>query len=154
MILGLYYWTFNQYFVQRALAARSLQEGRWGALFGGCLKLPNLFLMIIPGLLAAALYPTLDSPDKAFPTLTFELLPQGFRAIVLAAMLAAIMSSLDSALNAAASLVTMDLVKSMYPSLHARNLFKIGRVVTAVFMVLAALYAPLIEGFGSLFGYF
>lgn len=154
VILGLYYWTFNQYFVQRALAARSLQEGRWGALFGGFLKLPNLFLMIVPGLVAAVLYPALDSPDKAFPTLTFELLPAGFRAIVLAAMLAAIMSSLDSALNAAASLVTLDLAKPLYPSLEDRSLSTIGRTVTALFMVIAALYAPMIESFGSLFGYF
>jgi SSS family solute:Na+ symporter len=154
VVLGLYYWTFNQYFVQRALAARSLQQGRWGALFGGLLKLPNLFLMIVPGLVAAALYPTLESPDKAFPTLTFELLPVGLRGIVLAAMLAAIMSSLDSALNAASSLVTMDLVKPLRRDMDERALFVIGRITTGAFMIVAAIYAPLIAGFGSLFEYF
>jgi len=154
VVLGLYYWTFNQYFVQRALAARSLQQGRWGALFGGLLKLPNLFLMIVPGLVAAVLYPTLESPDKAFPTLTFELQPTGLRGIVLAAMLAAIMSSLDSALNAASSLVTMDLVKPLRPSMDERALFVIGRIATGAFMIVAAIYAPLIAGFGSLFEYF
>ena len=154
VILGLYYWTFNQYFVQRALAARSLQEGRWGALFGGLLKLPNLFLMIVPGLVAAVLYPTLESPDKAFPTLTFELLPAGLRGIVLAAMLAAIMSSLDSALNAASSLVTMDLVKPLRPGMSERALFIVGRITTGAFMIMAAIYAPLIASFGSLFEYF
>lgn len=154
VILGLYYWTFNQYFVQRALAARSLSEGRRGALFGGLLKLPNLFLMIVPGMVAAVLYPSLSSPDQAFPTLTFEMLPQGFRGIVLAAMLAAIMSSLDSALNAAASLVTMDIAKPLRPTLSDRALFVMGRTVTALFMVIAALYAPAIATFGSLFEYF
>jgi len=154
VILGLYYWTFNQYFVQRALASRSLDEGRKGALLAGFLKLLNLFLMIVPGLVAAALYPTLDSPDKAFPTLTFDLLPAGFRGIVLAAMLAAIMSSLDSALNAASSLATMDLVRIARPTLSERALFVLGRIVTAVFMVVAAIYAPMIESFGSLFDYF
>jgi SSS family solute:Na+ symporter len=152
--LGFYYWAFNQYFVQRALAARSLNEGRWGALFGGLLKLPNLFLMIVPGLIAAALYPALANPDEAFPTLTFELLPAGLRGIVLAAMLAAIMSSLDSALNAASSLVTMDLVRRLRPGLGDRALFSIGRIVTAAFMVIAAIYAPLIASFSSLFEYF
>ena len=154
VILGLYYWTFNQYFVQRALAARSLDEGRKGALFAGFLKLFNLFLMIVPGLVAAALYPALDSPDKAFPKLTFELLPAGFRGIVLAAMLAAIMSSLDSALNAASSLTTMDLVRVARPTLSDRALFIVGRIVTGVFMVVAAVYAPMIGSFGSLFEYF
>ncbi|MFA9474907.1 MAG: sodium/solute symporter [Filomicrobium sp.] len=154
VILGLYYWTFNQYFVQRALAARTLDEGRKGALLAGFLKLLNLFLMIVPGLVAAALYPTLDSPDKAFPTLTFDLLPAGFRGIVLAAMLAAIMSSLDSALNAASSLATMDLARIARPTLSERALSVLGRLVTAVFMVIAAIYAPMIGSFGSLFDYF
>ena len=154
MILGFYYWTFNQYFVQRALAARSLDDGRRGALFGGLLKLPNLFLMIIPGMAAAVLYPNLASPDKAFPTLAFELLPAGFRGVVLAAMLAAIMSSLDSALNAAASLVTVDFVKPRWPSLGERGLIRVGRAVTAAIMLFAALYAPTIASYGSLFEYF
>ena len=154
VILGLYYWTLNQYFVQRALGARSLDDGRKGALFAGFLKLFNLFLLIVPGLVAVVLYPTLDSPDKAFPTLTFELLPAGFRGIVLAAMLAAIMSSLDSALNAASALTTMDLARVAWPKLSDRALFALGRVVTGVFMVVAALYAPMIGSFGSLFEYF
>ncbi|MFP4537909.1 MAG: sodium:solute symporter family transporter [Dichotomicrobium sp.] len=154
VILGLYYWTFNQYFVQRALGAESLEAGRKGALFAGLLKLPNLALMIVPGMVAFALYPALESPDKAFPTLAFELLPVGLRGIVLAAMLAAIMSSLDSALNAASSLVTLDLVKPRWPHLSERRLLGIGRIVTGAFMVTAALYAPLIASFGSLFEYF
>ena len=154
VILGFYYWTFNQYFVQRALAARSLDDGRKGALFGGLLKLPNLFLMIIPGMAAAVLYPDLASPDRAFPTLAFELLPVGFRGVVLAAMLAAIMSSLDSALNAAASLVTVDFVRSRWPDLGERGLIRVGRAVTAAIMLFAALYAPTIASFGSLFEYF
>jgi solute:Na+ symporter, SSS family len=154
VILGFYYWTFNQYFVQRALAARTLDDGRKGAIFGGLLKVPNLFLMIVPGMAAAVLYPALDSPDKVFPTLAFELLPIGFRGVVLAAMMAAIMSSLDSALNAASSLVTMDFVRPRWPSLDQRALIRIGRAVTAVIMLLAAIYAPLIASFGSLFEYF
>lgn len=105
-------------------------------------------------MIAAALYPALDSPDKAFPTLTFALLPAGLRAVVLAAMLAAIMSSLDSALNAAASLVTMDLIRPRRSSLDDAALSGIGRAVTALFIIIAALYAPLIESFGSLFAYF
>lgn len=154
VLLGFYYWTFNQYFVQRALAARSLPEGRKGALFGGLLKLPNILFMIVPGMVAAALYPGLDSPDKAFPTLTFELLPAGLRAILLAALLAAIMSSLDSALNAASSLVTMDFVVPLRPATSDRAMVRIGRAVTALIMLAAAVYAPLIASFGSLFEYF
>ncbi len=154
VVLGLYYWVFNQYFVQRALAARSLDEGRKGAIFAGFLKVPNLVLMVVPGLVAAALYPGLERADEAFPKLAFEMLPMGLRGIVLAAMLAAIMSSLDSALNAASSLVTMDLVKPLRPRASERMLMATGRVTTGVIMVVAAVYAPLIASFGSLFEYF
>ena len=154
VLLGFYYWTLNQYFVQRALAARSLDEGRKGALFGGLLKLPNVFLMVVPGMIGIVLLPGLDNPDRVFPTLAFELLPIGFRGLIVAALLAAIMSSLDSALNAAASLLTMDFVRPLRPQTSGRALLAIGRVFTAVLIVLAALYAPLIESFGSLFQYF
>jgi SSS family solute:Na+ symporter len=154
ILLGFYYWTLNQYFVQRALAARSLDHGRKGALFGGLLKLPNVFLMILPGMIAVVLLPDLENPDRVFPTLAFELLPLGLRGLILTALLAAIMSSLDSALNAAASLLTMDFVKPLRPATSGRALLAIGRGFTALLIVVAALYAPLIEGFGSLFQYF
>ena len=154
VLLGFYYWTVNQYFVQRALAARSLDHGRKGALFGGLLKLPNVFLMVIPGMIGLALYPDLASPDRIFPTLAFELLPVGLRGLIVAALLAAIMSSLDSALNAAASLLTMDFVRPLKPTISSHRLLVIGRLFTAALIVIAALYAPLIERFGSLFQYF
>ncbi|MFQ5786228.1 MAG: sodium/solute symporter [Alphaproteobacteria bacterium] len=154
VLLGFYYWTLNQYFVQRALAARSLNEGRKGALFGGLLKLPNLLLMIAPGMIAIVLFPDLDNPDRVFPALAFELLPVGLRGLILTALVAAIMSSLDSALNAAASLLTMDFVKPLRPETSGRALLAIGRAFTVLLMVVAALYAPLIQHFGSLFQYF
>jgi SSS family solute:Na+ symporter len=154
VLLGFYYWTVNQYFVQRALAARSLDHGRKGALFGGLLKLPNVFLMVIPGMIGLALYPNLDSPDRIFPTLAFDLLPIGLRGLIVAALLAAIMSSLDSALNAAASLLTMDFVRPLKPGISSRNLLLIGRLFTGALIIIAAFYAPLIERFGSLFQYF
>jgi SSS family solute:Na+ symporter len=154
ILLGFYYWTLNQYFVQRALAARSLDDGRKGALFGGLLKLPNVFLMILPGMIAVVLLPELGNPDRVFPALAFELLPLGLRGLVLTALLAAIMSSLDSALNAAAALLTMDFVKPLRPATSERALLAVGRGFTALLIILAASYAPLIERFGSLFQYF
>lgn len=154
VLLGFYYWTINQYFVQRVLAAASLDQGRKGALFGGLLKLPNLFLMILPGMIAFVLYPELGDPDLAFPKLAFELLPMGLRGLVLTALIAAIMSSLDSALNAVSSLVTLDFVRPARPELSQRTLLNIGRLTTLAATALAAVYAPLIREFGSLFAYF
>lgn len=154
MVLGLYYWTMNQYFVQRALAARSLRDGQRGALFGGLLKLPNVFLMILPGMMAAVLLPELDNPDQAFPRLAAEVLPAGLRGLLLSALIAAVMSSLDSALNAAASLLTLDFVRPLKPGISSRALLTVGRGFTLLLIGVAALYAPVIREFGSLFTYF
>ncbi len=154
ILLGFYYWTLNQFIVQRALGARNLDQGRKGALFAGFLKLPNLFLMIVPGVFAILLYPELPDPDLVFPTLAFDLLPVGFRGLILTALIAAVMSSLDSALNAAATLFTMDFVRPLRPSIPDRALVSIGRVVTGVAMVVGAVYAPTIQRFPSLFEYF
>ena len=108
ILLGFYYWTINQFVVQRTLGAKDLKEGQIGAIFAGFLKLPNIFLMVLPGVIALKLYPDLETPDLAFPTLAFELMPIGVRGLIMAALIAAIMSSLDSALNSASTLVVKD----------------------------------------------
>ena len=153
LFVGFYFWSFNQFIVQRTLGAKDLDEGRKGALFAGLLKLPNIFIMVLPGLIALQLYPNLSNPDLAFPALAFDLLPVGLRGLIMAALIAAIMSSLDSAFNAVSSMVTMDFVKPLRPDLSQINLVKIGRVFTGVAMVIVAVYAPLIANFETLFGY-
>ena len=153
ILLGFYYWTINQFVVQRTLGAKNLKEGQVGALFAGFLKLPNLFLMILPGLIALKLYPDLETPDLAFPTLAFELMPIGIRGLLMAALIAAIMSSLDSALNSASTLVIKDFVEPIWNIEEERQVW-LGRIVTGAAMVFGAIYAPSIAGFESLFGYF
>ncbi|MEM8558695.1 MAG: sodium:solute symporter [Bacteroidota bacterium] len=152
-LLGFYFWTTNQFMVQRVLGAKNLDHGRWGALFGGLLKIPILFLMVLPGTFAIVLYPDIARPDQVFPTLLFDLLPGGFRALVLTAMLAAIMSSVDSTLNAASTLVTMDFIKKYRPATSPQALVRIGRTVTAVCMLFAIAWSPIITRFDTLWGY-
>ncbi|MBP0484831.1 sodium:solute symporter [Sagittula salina] len=153
ILLGFYYFAINQFVVQRTLGARDLKQGQIGAIFAGFLKLPNLFLLILPGLIALKLYPDLETPDLAFPTLAFELMPIGVRGLIMAALIAAIMSSLDSAMNSAATLVVKDFVLPFRDVSEDRQVW-IGRVVTGAVMIFGALYAPMIAGFESLFGYF
>ena len=83
LIIGIYFWCTNQFVIQRAIAAKSLDHGRWGALFAGLLKLPNLFILVLVGMMATTLYPEFDNPDSVFPTLAFDLLPIGFRGLLL-----------------------------------------------------------------------
>lgn len=158
-LLGFYFWGMNQFMVQRALGAKDLNHGRWGALFAGLLKLPVIFIIVLPGIFGRLLYPPAEfpalatNPDLIFPTLMFDLLPVGIRGLILAALLAAIMSSLDSILNAASTLVTMDFVRKFKPDAPNQALVVIGRGVTALFMVLAIVWAPQIVNFPNIWTY-
>jgi SSS family solute:Na+ symporter len=153
LLLGFYFWCTNQFMVQRVLSAKSIEHGRWGALFAGLLKLPVLFLMVLPGSFAILIYPELSNPDLVFPTLIFDLLPVGIIGLVTGGFIAALMSQIDSTLNSASTLITMDFVLDRRPNLSQHQLMRIGQFVTLIFMVLSVLWAPYIENFGSLFKY-
>lgn len=153
LILGFYYWTLNQFIAQRSLGARTVGEGQKGAALAGLLKLGNLGIMILPGLIGLALYPDLPSADHVFPTMVTDLLPIGLKGLVLAGLIAAIMSSLDSALNAGASLVTLDFIRPIRGPANAESEIRIGKFVTALFMLFAISYAPTIARFETLFDY-
>ncbi len=153
LVIGLYYWTTNQLVVQRTLGARSLDHGRWGALLAGFIKLTFLFLFIFPGVMAITLYPNLDTPDKVFPTLVFDLIPVGVRGLILAAVIAAITSTVDSILNSASTIVTMDFVKTYRPNTSDKSLVFIGRISTVIALVVAIVWAPFIAQFDTLYNY-
>lgn len=153
VLLGFYFWGTNQFMVQRLLSAKNLHHGRWGALFAGFLKLPVLFIMVLPGTFAILLYPGLENPDLVYPTMLVDLLPIGVTGLVLAGFVAALMSQIDSTLNSASTLVTMDFVRRWKPDLTPRQLMRVGQVATFIFMILAVLWAPQIANFGSLFKY-
>jgi SSS family solute:Na+ symporter len=152
-LLGFYFWCANQFMVQRVLSAKTVNHGRWGVLLAAALKLPVLFIMVLPGTMAIHLYPDLARPDLVYPTLMFDLLPTGLLGLVMAGFIAALMSQIDSTLNAASTLVTMDFVRKWKPNLNSQGLMQVGRWVTGIFMILAALWAPQIENFASLFKY-
>lgn len=152
-ILGFYFWCTNQFMVQRVLSAKSLDHGRWGSLFAGLLKLPLLWLMVLPGSAALLLYPDLPNGDLVYPTLMFDLLPAGLLGLVIAGFLAAIMSATAATFNSAATLFTMDFVKPRYPDLEGKRLVAVGRAATVLFLLVAILVAPQIEKFGSLWQY-
>ena len=152
-VLGFYYWCTNQFIVQRVLAARSLEHGRWGALFAGALKLPVLFLMVLPGTCAMLLFPHLPRADLVYPALVFNLLPTGLLGLVAASFAAATMASVASTLNSASALITLDLIKRSSPALSDRQVVRIGRICTAVLLLVAMLWAPQLESFRSLWQY-
>jgi SSS family solute:Na+ symporter len=152
-VLGFYFWGTNQFIVQRVLGARGVDHARWGALLGGLLKLPVLFIMVLPGTMARIAFPGLERGDQVFPTLITGLLPTGIRGLVLAGLIAAIMSSIDSTLNSASTLVTVDFFQRRRPNMTPQQVAWVGRAAIVVFMVLSALWAPQIAHFEGLFKY-
>lgn len=153
LVIGFYFWCTNQFIIQRTLAAKSLDHARWGSLFAGFLKLPNLFILVLPGVMATQIYPDLERPDLVFPTLAFGLLPVGWRGLMLAALAAAILSSLEAIFNSASTLLTMDFVRTFRPQTSDRALARWGRWSTLGFMVASALWAPVIRDFPTLWDY-
>ena len=150
-IMNISYWGFNQYIIQRALAAKDIGEAQKGVLFAAFLKLLMPLIVVLPGLAAVLLAPGLDRPDAAYPAM-MSLLPAGALGIVFAALIAAIVSSLASMTNSISTIFTLDL----YGRREAgqRHLVRVGRIVTVLAMLLAVLSArPLLGSFDQAFQY-
>jgi len=174
-LLGFYFWANNQFMVQRVLSAKDLNHGRWGALFAGLLKLPVLFIMVIPGVLAILLFSDTDisflnyevptengfatcttlkeCPNMTYPVLIYSLLPTGILGLVIAGLLAAMSSSISATLNSASTLITMDFTQKLRPDMTSKQLVRAGQIATVVLVILAAAWAPMIETFRSLWTY-
>ncbi|KGE04693.1 sodium:solute symporter family transporter [Pseudohaliea rubra] len=152
-VLGFYYWSMNQYVAQRLLGARDVSAAGYGALLAAALKLLPLFIMVLPGALAAELFTNLERPDTVFPRLVAEYAPPGLAGLLIAGLMAAIMSSVDSTLNSASTLFIVDFVQPRRPTASRQQLAAWGRVTTGALVLLAALWAPMIDHFPGLFAY-
>ena len=152
-IMNISYWGFNQYIIQRALAAKSVAEAQKGIAFAAFLKLLMPVIVVLPGIALFALNSDLSSPDQAYPS-AMTLLPSGLKGLVFAALLAAIVSSLASMSNSISTLFTMDLLPSLRAADKQGDPVKVGRTVAVVAMVLAMLTAePLLGKFDQAFQY-
>lgn len=152
-IMNISYWGFNQYIIQRALAAKSVQEAQKGIAFAAFLKLLMPVIVVLPGIALFALDSNLSSPDQAYPQ-AMTLLPSGLKGLVFAALLAAIVSSLASMTNSISTLFTMDLMPSIRPADKQGDPVVVGRTVAVVAMILAMVAAePLLGKFDQAFQY-
>jgi solute:Na+ symporter, SSS family len=153
-ILGIWYWCTDQVIVQRVLSARDEGHAKAGTVFAGFLKILPVFMLVLPGIMALALFPDLFkygprgevlNGDIAYPTLILNLLPTGLVGLVLAALLAAVMGAMSSVFNSASTLVTLDFYKKVRPDASEANLVNIGRVATGFMVLLGLLWVPFIH---------
>ena len=155
-VANLYYWGFNQYIIQRTLAAKSLKESQKGILFAAVLKLILPIIVVIPGIAAfvmikdTAMYESFK-PDNAYPWL-LQLLPSGLKGLAFAALTAAIVSSLASMLNSTSTIFTMDIYKQyIRPNANDKETVNTGRISAAVALLVAGIMAPLLGGIDQAF---
>jgi solute:Na+ symporter, SSS family len=134
--------------VQRVLGAKSEAHARAGALLCGVLKILPVFVLVLPGLIARALYPTING-DDAYPVMVVKLLPPGLVGFMVAALMAALMSSLAATFNSASTLVTFDVYKALRPAASEKQLVQVGRIVTVVMVALSMLWVPFIKYLSS-----
>lgn len=172
-ILGFWYWSTNQYIVQRVLGAKDVRNARGGVMLAGFLKIIPLFIMVIPGAMAISLLPGLENGDQVLPRAILTILPVGMVGLVLAGLIAAIMSSVDSTLNSASTLVVKDFIDSRghratmtsnmvdgksvvtdrRGSLTEAKVVRYGRITTVILMLIAAFWAPMIQYFPGVWSY-
>ncbi len=167
-VANLYYWGFNQYIIQRTLAAKSLKEAQKGILLAAFLKLVIPLIIVIPGIAAYVMIndpeimarlgdaglqnlPSLDQADKAYPWL-LQFLPTGMKGVAFAALAAAIVSSLASMLNSTSTIFTMDIYRQ-YINKNAsdKSTVNMGRISAGVALIIACIMAPLLGGIDQAF---
>ena len=169
-VANLYYWGFNQYIIQRALASKSIEEAQKGVVFAGFLKILIPLLVVIPGITAYVLVndpvamakfsdtsraymPTLAQADKAYPWL-MGLLPAGIKGLAFAALVAAIVSSLASMLNSTSTIFTMDIYKQyIQKNISETRTVRVGRATALVALIIAGLIAPVLQSLDQVFQY-
>ena len=156
-ILGIWYWCTDQVIVQRVLSAKDEGHAKAGTIFAGFLKILPVFLLVMPGLIAFALYPQLleiqnghvTNGDNAYPALVVNLLPVGLVGLMIAALLAALMGAMSSVFNSASTMVTLDFYKKFKPDATERQLVFFGRVATGAMVVLGIMWVPFINQLSS-----
>jgi SSS family solute:Na+ symporter len=172
-VANLYYWGFNQYIIQRTLAAKSLREAQNGIAFAAFLKLIIPLIVVIPGIIAFVMYSQPEGTaiidgakeaftksngdinyDKAYPWLISTFIPSGLKGIVVAALTAAIISSLASMINSIATIFTMDIYKPYLGKTSSENqLVRIGRIAALSALIIALLAAPFLKSLPQVFQY-
>jgi SSS family solute:Na+ symporter len=172
-VANLYYWGFNQYIIQRTLAAKSLKEGQKGIAFAAFLKLIIPVIVVLPGIIAYVMNvdPATGSlnmdllgsegflgtsgnvaNDNAAPWLIKNYIPVGLKGLILAALAAAIVSSLASMVNSTSTIFTMDIYKSLInKKANDVKMVQVGRLTGLIALIIATLIAPKLGSLGQVF---
>jgi SSS family solute:Na+ symporter len=166
-VLGIWYWCADQTIVQRVLGAKDENHARVGPLFCGFIKILPVFIFVMPGLFAYALYQTgrLDvsslitvvagkevvNSKGIYTLMILQLIPKGLAGILVAALLSGLMSQISGALNSISTMVSYDIYKRYNPRATDTNLVTAGKIAAGLSFVLSLLLLPLLNNYESIF---
>ncbi len=155
MLVQLFYWGTNQAIIQRALAAKNLQEGQKGLLLAAFLKILGPLIVVLPGIIAYYIFEgNLEKADQAYPKLVSQVLPVGLVGFFAAVLFGAILSSFNSALNSSVTLFGLDIYKEhINPDADEKTVVKYGKGFGIILAIAAMLIAPFLEKAESIFSY-
>ncbi|MFK7947862.1 MAG: solute:sodium symporter family transporter [Saprospiraceae bacterium] len=156
MLVQVFYWGTNQAIIQRALAAKNLEEGQKGLLLASFIKILGPLILVVPGIIAFHIFgDTLEKPDEAYPKLVSQVLPASLVGFFAAVLFGAILSSFNSALNSSVTLFGLDIYKEYFnKKATEKQVVKAGKTFGVILALLAMFIAPLIDNApDGLFGY-
>ena len=147
---SIYYFAANQFIVQRVLGAKNEWHARMGVVFTDYLKFLLPLIIVIPGLMAPTLFPNLEKPDFAFPTLVKNLLPTGLIGLVMAGLIAAMMSHVSGAINSCTTIATVDFYLPYFrKNATDAEAVRFGKVFGIVVVVLGILWATILLNYSK-----
>ncbi len=152
-IAHFFYWGFNQFTTQRAFASQTLSVGQKGMLLTASILLVYAFILIFPGIIAYELYAKdILHENQAFPVLLSKLLPPGLKGFAYAALFGGVLASLNNMFNSASSLFTLDIYQTIInPKAGNKELVMVGRISTAILILICCVYAPNLHYFVQFF---
>lgn len=150
LCISTFYWASNQFIVQRALAAKNETHARMGVVLSQYIKFLLPVMTVLPGLLAAKLFPGLLKADEAFPVLVKELLPTGMVGLVLAGLIAAIMSHVSGAINSCTTIASMDFyLPYLRKNASEKEVVVFGKLFGAFVVVMGIFWAWVLIGYSD-----
>jgi len=167
------YWGFNQYIIQKGLAAKSQKDAKKGLIFAGYLKILIPLLVIIPGITAYVLtndfslqelsniigipageIEQINKSDEAYPWLLKYFVPVGIKGLAFAALAAAIISSLASMINSTSTIFAVDIYKAHFnKNATNKQMVRVGRIVAFVGLTIAVIVAEELRTIDQVFQY-
>ncbi len=155
---NLFYWATNQSIIQRSLGGKNLAESQKGAVWAGFFKCLDVFVIVIPGIIAYQLLASngqMDTSvgmaaDQAYPLLVMEIMPKPLMGFFAAVMFGAILSSFNSVLNSASTIFTLNVWQPIWGrQANTQKVVKVGQIFGTIVGVIAIVISPFVMYFGT-----